>query len=355
MNLQMDRALQIGIVFETFDAYGFDPQGPTDAHVEYEPLSTVEVLEQAIRSLGHCPVRIGSPFDLLNSMSGGADLGVDAALNLAEGRGSRNREAWAPVLLEMVGIPCLGSDALTLSMTLDKAWANRQAAAAGIRVAPQCVLAGREAALTAPLPSEFPLFVKPRWEGTAKGIRSTSRVETRAALATEVERIVADYQQPALVEGFISGPEYTVTLVGHHPPRSLPVVQRALDPVTRIGWHAIDTGVGAGGEERPAPCAPGSLTSELEATLASLGLAVFELFECLDFARADFRLGEQGEPIFLEINPLPTFGVESTFAVIAELAGRPLYDLLAEILDAGLRRLASAPEGLRGELRRPRL
>ena len=352
MNLQMDRALRIGIVFETFEAYGFDPQGPADAHVEYEPLSTVEVLEEAIRALGHRPVRIGSPFDLLNSVSGSAGLAVDAALNLAEGRGSRNREAWAPVLLEMLGVPCLGSDALTLSMTLDKAWANRQAAAAGIRVAPQCVLSGREAALTAALPAEFPLFVKPRWEGTAKGIRSSSRVETRAALATEVERIVEDYQQPALVEAFISGPEYTVTVVGHDPPRSLPVVQRALDPLTRIGWHAIETSVGDGDEGRAVPCTPGSLTSDLEANLSSLGLAAFELFECLDFARADFRLGGEGDPVFLEINPLPTFGVESTFAVIAELEGRPLHALLAEILEEGLRRLAKSPKALGDGLRR---
>ena len=49
--------------------------------------------------------------------------GLDAALNIAEGYGGRNREAWAPVLLEMAQVPVIGSDALTLSVTLDKIWA----------------------------------------------------------------------------------------------------------------------------------------------------------------------------------------------------------------------------------------
>ena len=343
--------LLIGLVFETFETYPKRPGDPPDAQVEFEPESTLEALEAAIGLLGHRTTRLGSPFDLLARLAGKSRLEVDAVLNIAEGFGSRNREAWAPVLLEMAAIPTLGSDALSLSLSLDKAWANRWAAAAGIPVAPQTTMATAREAESGPLPAGFPLFVKPRWEGTAKGIRASSRVETRTALAKEVERIVSDYAQPALVEAFLPGAEYTVTVVGNGAgTRALPVIQRALERHSGIGLHALE---GPGREETGAllePATPGVLEPALERRLAELACTSFSTFECRDFARVDFRLDARGEPVFLEINPLPTFATDGSFAILAELERRPFAELLASCLEAGLERIArparpARPEG----------
>ena len=79
-------------------------------------------------------MRLGAPRELLARGARGETLGVDAALDIAEGERTRNREAWAPVLLEMLGVPTLGSDALTLSLSLDKAWTKDVVAAAGVPV-----------------------------------------------------------------------------------------------------------------------------------------------------------------------------------------------------------------------------
>ena len=231
--------LDIGLVYETFETYPRGEADPVDAQAEFEPESTIEALEAAILHLGHRPRRLGSPHALLGRMAEGGP-GVDVAFNLAEGWGGRNREAWAPVLLELAGIPTIGSDALSLSLSLDKAWANRWVASAGVPVAAQCVLSGGDEARTATLPADFPLFVKPRWEGTAKGIRASSKVHTREALIAEVQRVVRDYEQPALVEAFVPGPEYTITVVGNDPPVALPAVQRALEVETGIGLHALE-------------------------------------------------------------------------------------------------------------------
>lgn len=331
--------LTIGLVYETFETYPVHPGDPPDAHAEYEPESTIEALESAIHFLGHRALHLGSPHALLASLGGGKKPPVDAVLNLAEGHGSRNREAWAPILLELAGIPALGSDALSLSLSLDKAWANRFLAAAGIPVAPQRVMDDPEAVESAELPAPFPLFVKPRWEGTAKGIRPSSRVENRAALAREVGRIVREYRQPALVEAFIAGPEYTVTLIGNDPPACLPAVQRALDRETAIGIHALEgPGRAAGGGPRVA-VTPGALDPELETKLADLARRAFVALECRDFARVDFRLDGAGEPVFLEINPLPTFATDGTFAILAELEGTALDVMLGRCIEAGLARL----------------
>ena len=339
------RPLTLGLVFETFDTYPVRQGDPSDAHAEYEPMETVELLEAAAAGLGHRSVCLGSPLDVLAAAGEGRLPAVDAAWNIAEGFGSRNREAWAPGLLEMTGIPCLGSDALSLSLSLDKAWANAWALGGGLVVAPQRVLAAPSEALEGDLPAPFPLFVKPRWEGTSKGIRSTSRVEDRAALATEVARIVDDYRQPALVEAFLPGAEYTVTVVGHAPPRALPVLQRALESASRIGLHAL------GSEEPGRPpggfdfCLPGDLGAQLEGQLQALALQAFARFECLDFARVDFRLDAKGEPHFLEINPLPTFAPEGSFGILAELEGRSPAALLSDVLASALARLELAQPG----------
>ena len=80
-------------------------------------------------------------------------------------------------------------------------------------------------------------------------------------------------------------------------------------------------------------------SAELEAELAELGLRAYAALECLDFARADFKLDAAGRPLFLEMNPLPTFAPDGSFGILAELEGRPAHALVADVLALGLARL----------------
>jgi D-alanine-D-alanine ligase len=332
----MGSRLRIGIVF---DLLGSAPAGgPPDADAEYEPEETIAALEAAIVRAGCEPVRVGSPHALLRTLGSGTLPRLDAAWNIAEGYGSRNREAWAPVLLELAGVPALGSDALSLSLSLDKAWTLDVVRAAGVATAGHTSVASAAELASAALPGPFPLFVKPRWEGTAKGISLRSRVEGAGALRAAVEYVTRSYAQPALIEPFLPGPEYTVTLIGNDPPRALPALQRALERESGIGVHAVERGAG----RALAHHTPGALDPALEAVLAEQALRAFAALRCRDFARADFKLDAAGRPRFLELNPLPTFAPDASFGILAELLGRPLPDLLAEVLQGGLRRLGLA-------------
>jgi D-alanine-D-alanine ligase len=335
--------LRIGLVFELLGTLPAGEELPPDADAEFEPPETIAALEAAVRELGHEPVRLGSPHQLLRGVAAGPSPGLaagtaprpDAVWNIAEGYGTRNREAWAPVLLEMAQIPALGSDALTLSSSLDKLWTRQLVAAAGVPVPPGESLESADALKHFVSPAAYPLFVKPRWEGTAKGIDAHSRVEDAAALARQVDAVTSRYQQPALVEAFLPGAEYTVTLIGNDPPERLPVLQRALDPRTGIGWHAVETNAAPGA----VPETPGALTPELEAELGELADLAFAALRCRDFARVDFRLDAAGRPFFLEINPLPTFAPDGSFAILAEVMGIPFETLLSRVLALGLQRL----------------
>jgi D-alanine-D-alanine ligase len=328
----------IGLVYELLGSLPCGPDAPPDADAEYEPEETVVALEGAIRRLGHRPVRLGRPHDLLAAAAKGP-LALDAALSIAEGHGSRNREAWAPVLLEMLAIPQLGSDALTLSLSLDKAWTRAVVADAGIALAPGVVVRSESEARQVVPPGGFPCFVKPRWEGSSKGISLCSRVGDRSELVAAVSLVVERYRQPALIEHFLEGPEYTVALVGNDPPRALPVLQRALEERTRIGLHAVERAAAG------APlgwCVPGALDAALEAELVALAQRAFDALECRDFARADFKCDGSGRPFFLEINPLPSFAPDGSFGVLAALLGRSHEELLAEVLAGGLARIGAS-------------
>jgi D-alanine-D-alanine ligase len=140
------------------------------------------------------------------------------------------------------------------------------------------------------------------------------------------------------VESFLPGPEWTVTVIGHAPPRALPVLQRALDAETGIGLHAVEKA----GASLP-HVTPGVLDAALEAELAALALRAFDALACRDFARVDFKCDAEGRPRFLEINPLPTFAPDGSFGILAELAGTTYEALVGETIEQGLRRLGLAP------------
>jgi len=328
---------RIGLIYDVFGDYPWQDAEAPDADAEYEPVETVDALAAAVETTGHAPVRVGTAFDLQRALCDG--LRLDAAINISEGTRSRNREAYAPILLEMADIPCLGSDALTLSLTLDKAWTKDIVRAAGIPTPDHRSYASAAAIDPSDVPP-FPLFVKPRYEGSSKGIAPSSRVETATALRDEVDRVTETYRQPAVVETFIEGGgEFTVGVVGHDPPEPLPVLQRAVETTTGIGLHALEHRGAPEREKEWSYDLLGTLGEGLETQLQDLTLRTFDVLNVLDFARADFRVDADGQPWFLEINPLPTFAPDGTFAIAAELMNRSYADLLADVFDRGFRRL----------------
>lgn len=329
------RVMRVGLVYDLFEHYPWAPWEPSDADAENEPADTVQVIAEAIVELGYEPVSIGTANDLLRNLD---RLDVDVVVNIAEGARSRNREGYVPTLLEMAGVPYLGSDALTLSLSLDKAWTKDLAGAVGVPSPPYRVYRSSADISEAGLPAPFPLFVKPRYEGSSKGIGPDSKVTTLEALHEQVDRIARAYRQDVLVESFIEGGgEFTVCVVGNDPPEVLPVLQRAVEVSTRIGLHALEhRGVR---EENWEYELEGELTPHLEEELREFTLRIFRKLECKDFARADFRVSASGQIWFLEINPLPTFAPDGTFAVVAELMGLPYSTFLAGVLKRGFDRL----------------
>jgi len=319
--------MKIGILFDTPEDYPLI-EGPQDRFAEFEPESTIQTLEDAIRHAGHQPIRLGAPHRLLDTFPA-----VDLIWNIAEGYGSRNRESWGPVLAELQHIPCLGSDGLTLSLSLDKHRTKQMAQALGIPTAPWKVLKTTEQLAEVPC-DWYPVFLKPRYEGTAKGISAQNRCDSPQAALAMMQQLLHNYEQDVLVEPYLPGAEYTVALLGY-PLQVYPVLERALHGPTGIGIHAVSA---HDPQAEHQAVTHGAIPSGYEELLKQWSVRLCEEMEVRHFARLDFKCDAMGNAQFLEINPLPTFAIDNTFAILAEIEG----DTLPRFLGSALHRILEA-------------
>jgi D-alanine-D-alanine ligase len=326
--------MRIGITYDLKANVPAQADVPDDFQEEFDSPATIAAIASVLRGLDHEVEKLGDGRELLQQLL--ADP-PDLVFNLAEGQGiGRSREARVPAVLEMLGIPYTGSDPLTLAVTLDKDCAKRLVASAGVP-APRGIVIQPELPL-APCPLQFPVIVKPAWEGSSKGIRSQCLVERPEELSAVVASLRRDHCQPVLVEEYIDGDELTVGMLGNDPPQILGIM-RVLPrkPQDRFVYslEVKRDYLRQVRYEVPALLEPAA-THAVEETARR----AYRVLGCRDVARIDFRLRD-GVPYFLEANPLPGINPESSDLVImAKLAGWTYPQLVAAILQAALDRQA---------------
>jgi D-alanine-D-alanine ligase len=338
--------LRIGFAYNEKPDQEDEPPGSSrpldDRFAEWDDPETIAAVEAAL-SLAGDVIRLEADQDFPARLQA---TRPDIVFNIAEGLHGPNREAHVPAICEFYDTPYTGSDPLALGLGLDKRRSKEVFAAAGVPVPAGLVVtspAERQAALRVPLP----VMVKPLFEGSSKGIPEAALCESADDVLARVDRVLEEYRQPALVEEFLPGREFTCAIIGNGiTARALPLVEIRFDALPAgakpiYGYEAKwiwDT------PERPLPIfrCPASVDGALSAAVCDTALAAFHALGCRDWARVDLRLDEAGTPRVLEINPLP--GVlpdpdqNSCFPKAARAAGMSYDAMILEVLDAGLRR-----------------
>lgn len=322
----------VGLTYDLKTDYKFKDGDPADANAEFDHPSTIDVIANAIEANNFKVERIGNAGNLLERL---ASLKVDIVFNISEGVSGRNRESQVPAILEMAGIPFVGADALTLGLTLDKVMAKKIFIADKIPT-PKFFEVNSSEQLSNTNHYKFPLIVKPRFEGSSKGLSESSRVETREELREQVEYIVNTYKQPALIEEFISGQEFTVAIIGNDEPEIMPVVQIKIDGKLKLN-DKFYTFARITSDRLEYVC-PAKISAELKSILNELALKTYRAVECRDFGRVDFRVDQDGKPYVLEINPLPSLSTEDVFKLVAESIGITYEDIIGKILNSAIKR-----------------
>jgi D-alanine-D-alanine ligase len=301
-----------------------------DAYAEFDVEDLIREVAEAIESGGHKVVRIGHARNLLNRMG---DLGVDIVFNICEGIGSRNRESEVPVILDMFKIPFVGSDGLTLGLSLDKVTAKKVFACDGVPT-PKYFIADKKIGLSRMGSMKFPLIVKPRHEGSSKGISDNSIVSDKKSLKAQINSIVDLYRQSALVEEFIRGSEFTVLVIGNETPQALPPVQIKIAGNLDAG-DLVYTSRRLTGPDIEYVC-PAKISKNLDKQLRAVAIKAYQALDCRDFGRVDFRVDAKGRLYVLEINPLPSLSTEDVFPLVAQANGMTYNQLILKIIDIAL-------------------
>ena len=306
--------MRIGLCFN------LKPPGATgDQYEEFDSEETISARESALIASGHDVVRLGWGSEMLDRLR---DQPVDGVFNIAEGMGGRGRESQVPAVLEMLGIPCSGSSALSIGLTLDKALAKRVAQSAGIATAPFEVM---EARVSTPA-LHFPLFAKPAAEGSSMGITDRSLCRDEHELSAAIERL--QKYGPVLVEEFLPGDEYTVGVVDGEVLGAMQVIPRQHEPdfiysldvkrdyLNRVEYRLVE-----------------------DEDVKKVALDVWRAFDLRDVARIDVRRDRDGVPNFVEVNPLPgVHPINSDLVIIARLLGIAHVTLIGRIIYAATRR-----------------
>jgi D-alanine-D-alanine ligase len=326
--------LRIGLSYDLKEAVEAN-LAVADALEEYDSPETVEMIAAALLSMGHEVVRLGGGTYFLDNIRREK---VDMVFNIAEGRGNhRSREAQVPAVLEMLAIHYTGSDPLTLAVCLDKPLTKKLVAAEGITTPSWLVISSEEELYQARWEElVFPVIIKPASEGSSKGIRLTSVAEDVRQAETEVRRILEVYRQPVMAEQFIDGDEVTVGMVGNAPPRIVGMMR--ILPKKPAAHFVYSVEVKRDYLNLVDYECPPRLTQNTLDAMERYSLAAYRALGCRDFSRIDFRVGRDGTPYFIEINPLPGLGSYSDLVIMAQMLGWKYEALIGSVLDAAIER-----------------
>ncbi len=191
----------------------------------------------------------------------------------------------------------------------------------------------------------FPAILKPNYGDSSQGITKDAVVHNEKGLLDYLERLRAEFpRRPVLVQEFLTGAEYSVSLVGN-PDQGL----RAL-PMLEVDYSGLDAQLPKilGYESKWEPDSPfwtqikyqeAQLPDHIQAQLIEHSARLFERLGCRDYARFDFRADAKGEIKLLEVNPNPGWCWDGKFNLMASYAGIRYSELLGQVLAAAEERL----------------
>ena len=273
------------------------------------------------------------------------ELKPDIVFNFAEGHNGFNRESQIPAMLEMLQLPYSGSDALTLGICLDKSRAKEILTYHKIPNA-KFIVADRMEDIRK-IEFDYPFIVKPISEGSSKGIFSSSLVKNQKELEEEVRRIIFSYSQPALIEEFLPGREFTVAVLGNGDEAEiLPIIEIRYDdfPVDVVPLYSyeakwiLDT---KENEFNVFDC-PAKIDPRLKSKIKDTVLRTYYVLRCKDWSRIDVRLDKNSVPNIIEINPLPGImpdpNENSSFPKAARAAGMTYNQMIQSVLYSAAKR-----------------
>lgn len=320
-----------------------------DAVSEAEVVECAESVAQALRRAGHRDVSLyGLTPDL------GAFLAVldreqpDLVFNLAEAiGGDEHHEPLVTHLLEFRNIAFTGGGTRALTDSNDKHRAKQILAADGIPTPDSYVV--RSIAELKGLELYFPVIVKPVQENASLGITPASVVYDPVSLVEPVAAVLEKYRQPALIERYIEGREFNISVLGNQDPWVLPTAEVDYSQLPAglpkiLFYEAKWIEDSPLYLKTPIVCPARNVSARLSERLVDVSRRAFRALGCTGYARVDIRVSRAGKPYVIEVNCNPSLSPEAGFARSAKHAGLEYPSLVDRIVALGVERFSAGGE-----------
>lgn len=325
--------MRIAVLSNSFKEYG-------NKEVEEDLTVTGKAVMKALASFGHEVSFFDvneKTFEILRKTN------IDIAFNVCERFNNNSMfEPHVAAMLELLGIPYTGSGPLALALCMNKARVKEILMQNGIPTPGFQVFYSKNKRIDPNL--KFPLIVKPICMDNSIGILNDSVVYNEKDLKNRVAYVNRVYNQPALVEEFIEGREFAVGTMGNNGNAvALPVSEYVFlnlkedeKPILsyELKWD-IDYD---GGQVGAFEVCPAQIPKYLETKMKRLALDAHKILEVRDYSRIDIRLGKDGTPYVLEMNPNPGISADNTIPKAAKSLGLTYNEMINNILKCALKR-----------------
>ena len=311
---------------------------------EYDSPEVIGMIRSAIEELGHEVIELNADREAFNKLKELKEK-IDLVFNIAEGVPGDARESQIPIYCEVLKIPYTHSSPTTHAIKLDKLFTKLVLKGVGIKIPKSVIVESHKDKLGR---LKFPVLIKPNSEGSSVGIMNDNVCSDRKNLKERLEKIFKDgFKGKLLVEEYIEGREFTVSVIGNNPPRVLPIIEQKFDFLPEgynkmasyeLKWFFEDK---LEKLEDAYDC-PAKIDGVLEKKIVDTTLLAYNTLRVLDCARVDFRLDNKGNLYFIEINTIPGINFNekeiSYFPLSSRIAGMKPKDVVGEIIDSARKR-----------------
>ncbi len=308
----------------------FDTEHPPD-HDYWDDLDdprTVRAVVQALRKKGHEVRYIAPRLSIIRRLM---TYQPDICFNFCEGHFGVSREAQIPAVLDMLRLPYTGSGVLGMSLSHNKFMAKKVFRWVGLPTADFVVVENPDE--IPPIELEYPLFVKPTHEGTSIGIDQNALVRDYDSLVKQVKWAWNEVKTPILIEKYIEGREFTVSVMGD---RVLPIIEIC----SPTGYYSH--GQKEDEHSQVYRVCPAELSPEKQTEMEQTALAAMKALDVVDFCRMDLRMDAQQNIYILEVNPLPLLfpdPLQASYVYSAQAAGMSYTEMIDNLLQIAVKRL----------------
>ena len=252
-----------------------------------------------------------------------------------------------PAYLELLGIPYTGAPPAAIVMCYDKAVVRLVAQSLGVPVPREVFVPARMP--LGELPDMLPALIKPNTADGSVGITKDAVVRTRGEALDYLGWLRATLpERDALMQDYLPGPEFGVGLIGN------PETELRVLPPLEVDFSRLPEGLAPilSFESKAIPTSPywteirfkrAELPRDLEEKLTDWSRTLFARLGLRDYARFDFRVGADGEPKLMEVNPNPAWANDGKLAFMAGFADVAYRDMLRLIVEAASARLGLKP------------